>query len=253
MKAYTIRDTGLFLNEEAWHLGGGMSSLLPTLHLLVFVPAPSHRPLKVRNSHSNTFAVEQWGGVYVANPSDSSGRSVHLGTAELRPACEAFVGLIKRALGFKSAASTQTSGISVLFDERTALAAWELDLVVRRRLGEVLWTSRDKLNSTSNLAESLLNIVISDDVSEKAIESLALAQQSTAMIREGRLWDALKQANTALTLSTAAFQHDTMVGLLYFPDEYKAAVYIPLLLPMVVPVVSNLIKLFKAYRVESAA
>ena len=49
----------------------------------------------------------------------------------------------------------------------------------------------------------------------------------------------------ALQLSKSAFFDPTMSPALYFPDEHLYAVYAPLFLPILVPIVSALIKMIK--------
>lgn len=52
---------------------------------------------------------------------------------------------------------------------------------------------------------------------------------------------------TASALSTLAFFNPSMMGLLYFPDEHKYAVYTPLFAPVAVPVLIAGVKELKVW------
>ena len=79
----------------------------------------------------------------------------------------------------------------------------------------------------------------------------ALLSATEASFR-GRLVDALKQAKVAYRSSEIAFHHPSNLAQLYFPDDQKYAIYIPLFLPIGIPVLfslqnilSNLVRIYK--------
>ena len=61
-------------------------------------------------------------------------------------------------------------------------------------------------------------------------------------LREGRYQSALQNARIAEEEAEKAFFEPSMVGQVYFPDEHKVAVYVPLLGPMAVPLVMAALK-----------
>lgn len=64
-------------------------------------------------------------------------------------------------------------------------------------------------------------------------------------MREGNFHAALQNARIAEAQSESAFFERSMVGQVYFPDEHKVAVYLPLLGPVAVPLVMSAIKEIK--------
>lgn len=60
--------------------------------------------------------------------------------------------------------------------------------------------------------------------------------------------EALYHARVAEQEAERAFFEKSMVGQLYFPDEHKIAVYLPLLGPIGVPLVMGLLNELKAWR-----
>ena len=53
---------------------------------------------------------------------------------------------------------------------------------------------------------------------------------------------ALNHAKQALERSESAFFDPTMVSMLYFPDEHKYAIYMPLFVPVSVPLLIALLR-----------
>jgi phosphatidylinositol glycan class S len=67
-------------------------------------------------------------------------------------------------------------------------------------------------------------------------------------LREGHYQLALESARVAEAEAEKAFFEPSMVGQVYFPDEHKVAVYVPLLGPMAVPLVMSALKELKNWR-----
>lgn len=60
--------------------------------------------------------------------------------------------------------------------------------------------------------------------------------------------EGLENARIAEEAAEKAFFEKSMVGQVYFPDEHKIAVYLPLLGPVAVPLVMGVVKEVKAWR-----
>ena len=61
-------------------------------------------------------------------------------------------------------------------------------------------------------------------------------------LKEGRFKDALGSSRIAEIQAEKGFFEKSMVGQVYFPDEHKVAVYLPLLGPIGVPLVMSALK-----------
>lgn len=62
-------------------------------------------------------------------------------------------------------------------------------------------------------------------------------------LRMGHLATAFQASKEAITSSERAFFDPSLLHLLYFPDDQKFAIYIPLFLPMAVPILLSLVKI----------
>lgn len=78
-----------------------------------------------------------------------------------------------------------------------------------------------------------------------AVTSLQLA---VAELEAGNLNFALQYSKEAILASQTAFFDPSLLHLLYFPDDQKFAIYIPLFLPMCVPIVLSLLKIMAEAR-----
>lgn len=89
--------------------------------------------------------------------------------------------------------------------------------------------------------------MINDDVGAAinlAYEHIRLAKGALA---EHRLFEASTLAQKAFVASEQAFFDASLLAQLYFPDEQKYAIYIPLFLPTIVPVVTSFSMLWKMF------
>lgn len=78
--------------------------------------------------------------------------------------------------------------------------------------------------------------------------AVTLAQLAVAELEAGNLDFALQYSKEAIVASQAAFFDPSLLHLLYFPDDQKFAIYIPLFLPMCVPIVLSLLKILAEVR-----
>jgi hypothetical protein len=76
----------------------------------------------------------------------------------------------------------------------------------------------------------------------------AAAATDDAATATASLTGAYVQAQKALRLATAALADPALLAVLYFPDEHKLAVYLPLTLPLLAPIVKNLVAAVKRKR-----
>ncbi|SNX83331.1 related to GPI transamidase component PIG-S [Melanopsichium pennsylvanicum] len=103
-------------------------------------------------------------------------------------------------------------------------------------IGEAVQTDT---NAALDILETFLNPVstLKDDDSEEE------QRQRQRQVSKSSLDDILEQIKKAYSLSNRAFFNPDMLGLLYFPDEHKYAVYTPLFAPLLVPLIVTTLKL----------
>jgi len=98
--------------------------------------------------------------------------------------------------------------------------------------------------SLGNLLDQITNIVVRDEVGEEVERSVSALKQSYAEGRAGNLEGALRHAIISYKASETAFHHPSNLAQLYFPDDQKYAIYIPLFLPVGIPVLFSLRSIF---------
>nr|XP_034995837.1 GPI transamidase component PIG-S [Zootoca vivipara] len=128
------------------------------------------------------------------------------------------------------------------------LSDWELDRLLWARTVENVATVSTTLTSLAQLLGKISNIVIKDDVASKVYHAVAFAQEALAELSQGRLDSAFQASKAAINASERAFFDPSLLHLLYFPDDQKFAIYIPLFLPMAVPILLSLVKIGREMR-----
>ncbi|CAI4214524.1 unnamed protein product [Parascedosporium putredinis] len=172
-----------------------------------------------------SWLVPQWGSVYLL-PLVST--TAHIDAPALKQPLLTFSSHLLSLLG------TPESGSLPL----------RLSTLSRIRSADLLLRASSTLGSLARLSLALPSISIPRSVADgvsKSLNHLELACSNLAAPT------ALKHARTAESEAERAFFEKSMVGQLYFPDEHKVAVYLPLLGPVGVPLVMGLLAELKQW------
>ena len=251
------------------------------LHFLLYIPSRSHSPLLIRDPSTggvregaNAWLIPQWGGVVVVNaehdekstPSSvDSSRVLELrppyGTAKRVPvqqlpqdAVEEAIGLFARQLeillGLSNSSPHPTGSEQDAILRNVRIAALK-----QRRILELAREATTTLQAITRLVDRIENLGVGPDVKSDTEAALAIltslpsltpAQEEAAATGAGVTIDELlHNVAQAFELSNRAFFNPDMLGLLYFPDEHKYAVYTPLFAPLLVPLFVTSLKLLK--------
>ncbi|KAB8076167.1 phosphatidylinositol-glycan biosynthesis class S protein [Aspergillus leporis] len=233
--AWTLKkeDLSAFINAAEWPLSPSIGSG-PTINFILYVPAPSQSPMVVKESSATSWIIPQWGGVFLLNPplsnTDSPSNPAHLSQEALRPAFLTFSHQLLTLLG---APATPAS------------LPFRLQTLIRIRAATLLLSASSTMGSLARLTESLPSIPIPANVATSVSTTLSHLASACEHLREGRFHAALADARVAETEAERSFFEKSMVGQVYFPDEHKVAVYLPLLGPIGVPLVVGLLKELK--------
>lgn len=228
-------DLSAFINAAEWPLNPSIGNG-PTLNFILYVPAPSQSPMVVKENRATSWIVPQWGGVFLLNPPLSStndgvqSNPVHLSQDALRPAFMTFSHQLLTLLG------TPSTPVSLPL---------RLQTLIRVRAATLLLSASSTMGSLARLTESLSSIPIPATVASSVSTTLSHLSATCSHLREGRFNAALASARIAETEAERSFFEKSMVGQVYFPDEHKVAVYLPLLGPIGVPLVVGLVKELK--------
>jgi phosphatidylinositol glycan class S len=98
------------------------------------------------------------------------------------------------------------------------------------------------MGSLARLTQSLPSIPIPITVATSVSTTLSHLSSTCSLLRDGQFAQALAAARVAEHEAERSFFEKSMVGQVYFPDEHKIAVYLPLLGPIGVPLVMGLVK-----------
>lgn len=246
---------------------GSFVSTDPALHFIVYVPGQDHSPLHIHAPDdtplpSNSFVVPRWGGVIIQNPPDPDVNS----TATMNPSDSGSAALpLRFPLDSHSVMTTilsqlhsllpvpqirPSATVSVAPPESPELAKWQLDALMRARVTQYYQATTTTLQSLHELVGEISNMVVSDEVGGWVWHSVTEWEACGDATQEGRLKEAALYCGEAHKFAQAAFFHPSMLALLYFPDNQKYAIYVPLFLPVSIPVLLSfkmLFSLFKSY------
>lgn len=173
-----------------------------------------------KTNTSQSWLIPQWGAVYLL--SADTGADAHVSRENLREPMLTFTSHLLSLLG------TPQSGSLPL----------RLSTLSRIRSADLLLRASSTLGSLARLSLALRNIAIPSSVAEgveSTMQHLRLACDSLGGV------EGLANARIAEAEAEKAFFEKSMVGQLYFPDEHKVAVYLPLLGPVGVPMVMGLL------------
>jgi phosphatidylinositol glycan class S len=117
--------------------------------------------------------------------------------------------------------------------------------LTRVRSADLLLKASGTLGSLARLTRALPSISIPRSVADGVQNTIDHLEKACAGLG-GR--DGLENAWIAEVEAERCFFEKSMVGQVYFPDEHKVAVYLPLLGPVGVPLIMGVVKEVKAWR-----
>ncbi|CAL9685502.1 unnamed protein product [Knipowitschia caucasica] len=242
------------INPVEARLGSNAASSNPVLNFLLYVPDANHSPLFIQNHNkqevpSNAFHSPRWGGIMVYNvnsfygPDDTFPVDIDINMAKVMGV---FLAQLRLLLGVQS--SLLPPGFLMAPCNTFGLADWELDRLMWSRSVENIATATTTITSLAQLLDQIGNIVINDNIAQEVSRAVTALQLAVAELKAGNLGFALEYSKEAILASEKAFFDPSLLHLLYFPDDQKFAIYIPLFLPMCVPIFLSLLKILSEIR-----
>lgn len=236
-------DLTSFVNNAEWPLSPSIGTG-PTVNFITYIPTPYQIPLLLENSATNAWLIPQWGGITILNPNvvlqeeTELGKKIllpHLDQEILEPAFVNFQSQLLQLLGVPHSDKLPLQERLKSFQRLSGLS-----LYLR---------TASNLSSLARLAQHLSSIPIPRHVQhyvEHAIGRLSDFRECLSQSSPTTWSSGLRSVREAFADSEKAFFDKSMVGQVYFPDEHKVAVYLPLLGPIGVPLVVGLIREVKA-------
>jgi phosphatidylinositol glycan class S len=216
-------DLASFINAAEWPLSPSIGGA-PTVNFVIYVGNQTIS-LDSGAETSQSWNIPQWGTVYLLR---LPGQTAHVTSEALRDPMLTFGGHLLSLLG------TPQSGSLPL----------RLSTLSRIRSADLLLRASSTLGSLARLSLALPSIPIPRSVADGVSKTIDHLEQACASLggQQGLL-----HARIAEEEAERAFFEKSMVGQLYFPDEHKIAVYLPLLGPVGVPLMMGLINELKRW------
>ena len=229
-KAWTLRNEDLsgFVNAAEWPLSPSIG-VGPTINFVLYVPPENQAPLVLQQNGESSWLIPQWGGVLIYNPPSEKSSSIptSLDKDTLKPAMLKFAQQLFSLLGLPDSSHPLSLRLSTMSKLRTA---------------SLLISASSSLGALARLTEAHPSIAVPDSVSKSVEITITQLQNTCRHLSNGKHDKALETARIAEAEAEKAFFDPSMVGQVYFPEEHKIAVYLPLLGPMAVPLVMAALK-----------
>ncbi|RCI13551.1 hypothetical protein L249_5608 [Ophiocordyceps polyrhachis-furcata BCC 54312] len=217
-----------FINAAEWPLSPSIGGA-PTVNFVVFVgnqtiglageSSETTTTTTTTTAAAQSWTIPQWGGVYLlALPPTET----HVSREALRLPMLTFAGQLLTLLGTPGGGSLPL----------------RLSALGRIRSTDLLLRASSSLGALARLARALPSISIPPSVADGVSTTLDHLELACAGLGGPK---GLLHARIAEEAAERAFFEKSMVGQLYFPDEHKIAVYLPLLGPVGVPLVLGLV------------
>jgi hypothetical protein len=179
----------------------------------------------------NSWLVPQWGGVHILNLPIHEATSTRLTADALAPGMQTFANQLISLFGLPPAPASLPLRISTL---------------ERLRAASLISSTSSTLGALAQVYQKLPSIPVPDNVAQSVQFSINHLQQACNCLKKGEFQRALEDARVAQMEAEKAFFERSMVGQVYFPDEHKVAVYLPLLGPVAVPMIMAAVKELKS-------
>lgn len=217
-------DLSSFINAAEWPLSPSIGGA-PTINFILYIGNQTvGSDSGAETSHS--WLIPQWGSVYVQSLAPTV---AHVSSSDLKQPMLTFAGHLLSLLG-----TPQTGSLPL-----------RLSTLARIRSADLLLRASSTLGSLARLSNSLTSISIPSSVADGVSKTMQHLELACASLGGS---EGLEHARIAESEAERAFFEKSMVGQLYFPDEHKIAVYLPLLGPIGVPLVMGLLNELKAWK-----
>ncbi|KAG0739931.1 hypothetical protein G6F17_006843 [Rhizopus arrhizus] len=241
-----------FVNSAEWNLASTVTSS-PTINFILYSPSQQESPLRIHDTKdqpllTNSFLIPRWGGIVIKNPPKSASMEYKLTKSDLQPIMKTFLSQLRTLIGVKDLEITRKSTPHLVTFEpakKSGITALEKDNLIRSRTFENVANTISTLKSLGQLVDEIPNMVVQDHINSKVRASLNCLTAVRQSLSEEDYLKALRDSIDAIELAEKAFFDPTMVSMLYFPDEHKYAIYMPLFVPTSVPLLAALVKEIK--------
>lgn len=238
-------DVPVMTNNIESRLGSRISDN-SAIEFVTYVPS-SKQPLYIMSKENESkqvaFMIPRWGGIYIYNHDDETkakkgGAEEERDLIRVNQAVQTFLSQFIDLIGIEMNQNQNEAGKTY---ERSGIYSTELYGYLATKTLENQLSSLNTLRSLASLLTQISSMVIEDSIAaqvSQAVESLRLSVELTR--KGGRQVEAFHAAKRAFEASERAFFNPSLLDRLYFPEDQRFAVYIPLFIPVGMPIVFSL-------------
>jgi len=213
---YTKSKLSNIINSLEGYLQSNLNPRSKLIQLVAYVPQQKFRPLSIDSTKDRSI-LPDWGSFAILDSKVQSGQTINVNKL-----IETFV-----------------DDLNALFD---------VENIAYSRTISNIHTTSNTLNSLSSLLQRVHNMVINEHVSTMINQSADLLRAALDQLQLENGEEALRLSRLAVANSETAFFDASLLELLYFPQDQKFAIYIPLFLPVSVPIVKGAIQAIKYFK-----
>ena len=227
-----------------------------SMELIAYIPPIDRRPMFVdfsssrvsthRSVPSVSIYIPRYGGVAFINSPGECNMTHGSATCTIdekrvgKEVMQIFVQQIRHTLALIQEVKECPSCLLLPASDR-GITDWEIDLLGSRLISTNLAHSQRILNSLYDLLDQVPHMPVSSEIANILRASIEKSMAASGYLRARRWDEAGAASQAALNSAQDAFFHPNMLPALYFPDEHLYAVYLPLFLPITVPILAALI------------
>ena len=249
------KDLGLAINMES-KLVSHVSSR-PSFNFIAYIPTLGQTPLYIESDKianqvqdTNAFLVPRWGGVSIWNLYNTTTRT----KSEFDDVTmmRIVITQLRLLLGLQPEQKVKFPNVQYLPRTENVITLWEKDFISRLKLEENLVTTRVTLQSLAHLLSKISNIVITQEVAEDVQSAVKSYDDAVICLGKGEPpQTCFESSKDSFVTAERVFFENSLLALLYFPEDQKYAIYIPLFLPIsfsfvgcILPVLQDYFKRF---------
>ncbi|KAJ6239290.1 gpi transamidase component pig-s [Anaeramoeba flamelloides] len=214
----------------------------PVLRFILFVPGQKFTPLFInKNSGKNrdAFIVPGIGGISIHNLNKSETQL--LNKNDLRRSFLVFANQMRLFLGIKNLEKFN------YYDPSNVIHDIELDMLILDTLIKNLNEAKHSLVSLHTLIEELPYMEIPEEIGTHIQNAINEIQFSESNMKKKNYKSAYFSSKRAIEDCNRAFFNPSISSQLYFEMQNRFAIYIPIFLPMLAPLITKLFKQISSF------
>eukprot|EP00931_Biecheleriopsis_adriatica_P049569 TRINITY_DN28683_c0_g1_i1.p1 TRINITY_DN28683_c0_g1~~TRINITY_DN28683_c0_g1_i1.p1 ORF type:complete len:550 (+),score=133.12 TRINITY_DN28683_c0_g1_i1:25-1650(+) len=228
--------------------------LPPLVRLVAFKPSEEVKLVDEAGEAQSSFAVQSFGVVAISRCDEGASGKGFMTDCEAQRVASGWVSSLRSWLSLPAdeplaAAARDCHGGLGLMAARPrfdGIADWELRILARAVHSRFVRQTAETLQNLVELVDSLPDVVVREEIAAMTFKATSKARSATSAANAGDLRLALAESRQALQLALTAMHDDSVVSQLYFSWEFKYAVYLPIGLPIIVPVFAAMVRELKA-------